>query len=999
MRSDLLVLVYSSKSIPSSMLNTPRAIQSSGGFTLAAVFPNRDLNMQVNPGVRPPSALPPPSLTIPNQSSGANEVHSAGGPAQTATARMIPSLTASLTGQSTPGLTSGFGRSLLGPGPTRPGQARDLQPASRADPSITADKRLPSDFHHDAGVDLGLDMDMDEDIEVEKTLPLDSTVDNDVDLGLDMDMNMDVDMDASLDPDISLDSKQNLTTLIPTPNPALSVRAVEPVNLTPIMRMETNAEASQQPAVINTAQPPSSSEAAMRSPVQQRDSPPIQRSPRQTALPKAAPETMPIPMQQIIAQPSTSRLTSPPHQSEGNEHVLERPRSRSPPAAETITKAPAMSPKPKTTEEALPSPVRVPSPPLTLDGSVDNDAQALKGTEKASTPPVNASPPRLTSEESMEEIDVQPSTTIEKASTPPVIGSLSPPITSEYSTKGTDVQACLPVTSHPSLPEPAQDDIAPASLPIERGVSVQSKGVVSAEEELASILDHPMQEDTIVLTAPSRARTPEPAEIVRLDVQDIDIKQSKGIARPVSPPAPNVLSPANAAHSLPPPPPIAVVPGPPASPGPAAPPSPPILPGPAPPSASPPPLPDSSLPQEIPAPVFATKSPSSRSRAISPINSLPTTPPVPPGGGKLKLEVVIDQAEFENSKDGYFRRLTARHNPDDIHPNPLLATFGFTKSFGNHLLNKRCVITTNLAKDELKQLVLEAGGMIIPFDYGAEFDVMLVSNDLYPTLAEAQGQSDVSFAHADIWSFGAADFLDAKDWKLRQRIPKRSGLVSFTPASIIKAPELFLECLRKIHNLRHWNAFLSAETIQALHHYIKAPITPQTNKIKMFRTMNDATGLFKVRYPRATDIDDPSLRERRQLVVRRIDKFNRWVDVQQEISKNDHLMKKAGTLCAQFEGKIVPANHRKYWEREAEILNELLEHHFKTDEIYAMKRSIFVGYNMSAIRKGLGHDALSEFGYQDIETYEMEDLLKRLSSDVRFAGLLRPSEGRNGQDS
>ncbi|KAJ9099931.1 hypothetical protein QFC21_003936 [Naganishia friedmannii] len=1009
-RSDLLVLVYSSKSIPSSMLNTPRTIQGSGGFTIAAVFPNKDLNMQVNPGVRPPSALPPPSLAIPTQYSGPVQPHSAGTSAQPTSARMVPPLTAPLTGQTTPGLASGFGRSLLGSVSTLPGLSRGIVPASIADTGVSVDQRLPSVLNKDDEVDLGLDMDMDADIEVEKTLPLDSNGDNEVDLGLDMDMDVDMDMDASLEADNDPDSKQTLTTSMPTALPALPVKSTEAANHAPLLRgASTTAEGTPRPDVTALIQTPSSPEGPVHSPVQQREIPPIHQPPReshtQIVSPKPAPVAMHIPTQQSIVQPSTLQPTtlrspSPPLPTEGTATVPETVPSPGAIDIATVTMAQATSPQPKMTEKASTPPAREPSPPAASEESMEEiEVQAPKITERAPTSPVNEFPP-VTSEGTIEELDVQPTKTIEKAPTPPIGRRLAPPITSEESMEEIDVPATLPVSSLPLLPEKTQHHGTPVTPLTEKTAGAQSEGVMVAEEELDSLLNHPMQEDTIVLNAPSRPRTPEQAEIVPVDSVDIDMNQSDEVARPVSPPRRNVSSPAKAVHSLPtPPPPTTIMPGPPASPGPPAPPSPPVLPGPAPPSESPPPLPDSSLSQEIPDPTSATKSPIPRSRAISPINSLPTTPPVPPGDGKLKLEVVIDQTDFENSKDGYFRRLTAGHNPDDIHPNPLLATFGFTKSFGNHLLNKRCVITTNFAKDELKQLVLDSGGTIIPFNYGAEFDVMLVSNDFYPTLAEAQGQGEVSFVHADIWSFGAADFLDAKEWKLRQRIPNRSGLVSFTSASIIKAPELFLECLRKIHRLRYWDAFLSAETIQALHHFIKAPITPQTNKIKMFRSMNDATGLFKVRYPRTTDIDDPILREQRQMVMRRIDKFNRWVDVQQEISKNEHLMKKAGTLCAQFVDKIQPASHRKYWEREAEILDELLEHHYKTDEIYAMKRSIFIGFNSSAIRKGLGKDALSEFGFQDIETYEMEDLLKKLSSDGKFAGLLRPSEGRNGQDS
>ncbi|KAJ9118319.1 hypothetical protein QFC22_004230 [Naganishia vaughanmartiniae] len=939
--------------IPSAMLNTPRAIQDSSGFTLAAVFPNKELNMHINPAVRPPSTLPPPVLTVSNQSIGPTQPLSAGTPAQAIPAIMVPPLTAPLTGQNTAGLLSGFGRSLLGSDSTVPGSARGVPPASKADTGSSFDVRLPSDFNKIDEVELGLDMDMDVDVGAETTLPLDSNIDHGVDLSLDMDM--DVDMDVELGADNVLDSKVTPKTSTSPSKSALPVKSADSADPAPSMLANpTNAERSPQLTVTASIQPAPSPEAPVHSPLWQQDTLPIDHhlleiDTRVTA-PKAAPEEMPTIIEKSNMEPSTMRSPSPPRPAEEITSVLERAPSHSTRVEETVTSAQPTSPP-------------------------------AKETEKAPTVRVKESSRPATSEEPIEEVDIQAPKITENVPAP-LVRDASPPITSEESMDEIDVQAHITVPSLPPLADEIQDKGAPVAVSAEKAIGAQSECLMSTEEELASILNHPMQEDTVVLNAPSRARTPEPAQTTPRGPVEIDMDQPNAIGQPASLPVPKVTSPPRDAHL---PPPIATMPGPPSSPGP------------APPSQSPPPLPDSLLRKEIPASTSAIKSPVFRSRAISPINSLPTTPPVPPGGGKMKLEVVIDQAEFENSKDGYFRRLTAT-NPDDIHPNPLLATFGFTKSFGNHLLNKRCVITTNFAKDELKQLVLDAGGTIIPFDYGVEFEVMLVSNDLYPTLAQAQGEGDVSSVHADIWSFGAADFLDAKDWKLRRRIPKRSGLVSFTSGSIIKAPELFLECLRKIHNLRHWNAFLSAETIQALHHFIKNPSTPQTNKIRMFRTMNDATGLFKVRYPRTTDIDDPTLREQRQMVVRKIEKFNRWVDVQQEISKNEHLMKKVGTLCAQFEDKI-PAHHRKYWEREAEILYELLEHQYKTDEIYAMKRSIFVGFNHSAIRKDLGKDALSEMSFQDIEPYEMEDLLKRLSSDGKFAGLLRPSEERNGQDS
>ena len=315
-------------------------------------------------------------------------------------------------------------------------------------------------------------------------------------------------------------------------------------------------------------------------------------------------------------------------------------------------------------------------------------------------------------------------------------------------------------------------------------------------------------------------------------------------------------------------------------------------------------------------------------------------------------------------------------------------------------MNKRCCITSQVARVELKQMVDEGGGTLIPL--GSEpFDVIIVSNDLFPQLvrADAEGELGFSLGAREVWSFGPRDDLIAAEWKLKRNIPKRSGMVSFCSAAIIKTPDLFLDCLRKIHGLPNWTAFLSAATLRVIHRYIRHPNTPQTLRIKMLMTMNEATGMFAVKYPRNTHAEVNGLtRERQQQVIRTTSSMNRFGDIVAEINRHDELIT-IGDLCSSLPAETMPVSERKYWERDAEILQELQEHHEQIDQIYVVKRSIYAGFDQSAIKKGLGDDAIAELGFPAVEGYRLDDLLRNLTRDIKFAGLLLPSEpARRVQD-
>lgn len=425
---------------------------------------------------------------------------------------------------------------------------------------------------------------------------------------------------------------------------------------------------------------------------------------------------------------------------------------------------------------------------------------------------------------------------------------------------------------------------------------------------------------------------------------------------------------------------------------------------PAPPSISPPPLPESSPLREVPPPqvsvlpepdVIAVPRPDEQAEKTAgpayvptPDDSLPVVPPVPAGGGKLQLEVVIDETEFANSTDGYFKRFCVDIHPQDLHPNDTLAAYGFTKYFAEHLLNKRVVVMSTIAKAELRQLVVDAGGTWVHFGSDDTFDIMLFSNDLYAGVAEEQAVFEFTSGNRELWSFGPADDLDPPQWRLKRRIPKRSGLVSFCANAIIKSPDQFLQCLKKIDALPNWSAFLSANTIRSVHNYIRHDKTPRSLQVQMFKTMNDATGHFQVRYP---PTDDRLLKVKRQQVIRKTARFNRWIDVQQEVMRDPDLMK-SEKLCTEICAAKKASNDQKYWERDAEILLELQKHQTNLDEVYAVRRSIFAGFDHSTIRKAMGEEAIAELGYPDVEGYRMEDLERDLSRNVKFAALLLPSE-------
>jgi hypothetical protein len=97
----------------------------------------------------------------------------------------------------------------------------------------------------------------------------------------------------------------------------------------------------------------------------------------------------------------------------------------------------------------------------------------------------------------------------------------------------------------------------------------------------------------------------------------------------------------------------------------------------------------------------------------------------------------------------------------------------------------------------------------------------------------------------------------------------------------------------------------------------------------MFKTMHDATGHFQVRYP---PTDDRLLEVKRQQVIRKTARFDRWVDAQQEVMRDPDLMKNE-KLCT----KICPAkkasNDQKCWERDAEIMLEPQKHQTNLDEV------------------------------------------------------------------
>ena len=84
-------------------------------------------------------------------------------------------------------------------------------------------------------------------------------------------------------------------------------------------------------------------------------------------------------------------------------------------------------------------------------------------------------------------------------------------------------------------------------------------------------------------------------------------------------------------------------------------------------------------------------------------------------------------------------------------------------------------------------------------------------------------------------------------------------------------------------------------------------------------------------------------------------------------------------------------NERKYWEREAEILPDLQEHDEPIDQIYVVRRSIYAGFKHTFVRKGLDDNAISELGFPAVGGYRLDDLLRVLTRDIKFGGLLLPA--------
>lgn len=592
--------------------------------------------------------------------------------------------------------------------------------------------------------------------------------------------------------------------------------------------------------------------------------------------------------------------------------------------------------------------------------------------------------------------------TSQRSPTPPAFAEMPP---AETSSTTADMAANEPATAkddietRPIIPEPAPEAL---DIPLD---TPEQPPIASEPENLP--VDEPMQVDH------------EEMQVEQIPLQPIDTQNHRDVveppALPRSPPPPSPPSSALLPQSSLP---RELSPGAP-SPKQVHAPSPrKVLP--SPPSNSPPPLPQSSPVRAISPPAVShtpppmaveailfgepvSGAPFSKKHPPVPDNTLPVDPPVPRGGGRLKVEVVIDQAEFENSKDGYFRRFSDEIHPQDLDPDNTLAAYGFTRFFREHLLNKKCAITSRIAQPELKRLVHEGGGTLVALrpDAPEPFDIIIVSNNLYLPLvqADAEGALGFSLGTREVWSFGPADDLEPPQWRLKRHVPNRSGMVSFCSAAIIKCPDLFLDCLRRINALPNWGAFLSAATVRALNHYIKHPGTPQTLRLKMVRTLNDAAGLFVVRYPRNTYGDvDRLVREKQQQVTRKTATMNRFVDILTEVNRHPELLT-TGDLCSNLPAERISAGELKYWERDAEILQELQDHHEKIDQIYLVKRSIFAGFDRSNIRKGLGENAIAELGFPAVEAYRLEDLLRDLTRDIKLAALLLPSERvRRDQD-
>ena len=872
MRDDLLFVIYSSKSSHAARLGTPQKIRASAGFTIAALFPNRELNVHVNPAIRPP-AVPAVRPAVAQQS--------------VATTSAAPARSAVISPR--------LGRAHLNKASFIPGLV--VPARNRIEVALSANTPLEPDSAKNQPPNAALNTDADMDVNV--------------DLGLDMDLDV-----------IPEEQKPRM------PSPPREIPNVEPVSTRlsadPVLTVRLPSVPI--PAVTGPDAPPLAIQ------------PPVAKAPATVTSEKlhepAKEVTLPVePVSPRDISQGTSSMVHVPSrgQLDDNSTSDDNPVDTSMDMVNQDRELPHITPE-------------IPA--------VQKSAPALESTEETAPGAVAVGP-------------TDDSTAVQPAS---------------MAAPGEDhVQdEPMPLAPEPAAPEAEQ----PAQIDLE--------GLPNAPESENAFVDN-MQIDTDevqVQTAPE----PQPGE----DLQP---------ALPASPPPPS-------------PPPSALLLG---SPqhrqiSPAAPSplrdmaprvtSPPIDILPLPLSQSPPPLPQSSPVRAISPPVshtpptekdtilpaVASGFPYSKKYPPVPDNDLPVDPPVPRGGGRLKVEVIIDQAEFEDSVEGYFKRLSADVDPEDLYPVDILAAYGFTKYFKDHLLNKRCCITSQVAKVELKQMVHEGGGTVIPL--GSEpFDVIIVSNDLFPKLiqADAEGELGFSLGAREVWSFGPRDDLTATEWKLKRHVPKRSGMVSFCPQAIIKTPDLFLDCLRKIHRLPNWTAFLSAAALRTIHLYIRHPHTPQTLRLKMVMTMNEALGMFQLKYPRNTYTEDRLFREKQQQIIRKTAFSNKFGDLASEIMKHEELIT-IGDLCSNLPAEKMPANERKYWERDAEILQELQEHHEQIDQIYIVKRSIYAGFEHSFIRKGLGDDAITELGFPAVEGYRLDELLRALTRDIRFAGLLLPSE-------
>ncbi|KAI5452566.1 hypothetical protein NCC49_000728 [Naganishia albida] len=264
---------------------------------------------------------------------------------------------------------------------------------------------------------------------------------------------------------------------------------------------------------------------------------------------------------------------------------------------------------------------------------------------------------------------------VEELAQVPVSPASLPPVPEDTQT------IVAPPAGQPTLQERLQDEAVekPQDAALDQSEPIIANGHVTvgsapppAPRSADTTSDQPM-----IIDSPSMQAKPIAVEAA-MDEQAVEVSQP---ALPLSSPPPMPF-----ASALPSPPP----PSPPASSNGVQP---------APPSISPPPLPQSSPVREVPPPgvshafapsepdVVAISHPEEPAKEAptekyipTPDDSLPVVPPVPAGGGKLQFEVVIDETEFANSTDGYFKRFCADIHPQDLHPNDTLAAYGFTKA-------------------------------------------------------------------------------------------------------------------------------------------------------------------------------------------------------------------------------------------------------------------------------------------------------------------------------